>query len=426
MSRHRIVGRVARGVLTGWVLALSVVQAHAQTQDDLFDDTRMHEVRLRVNQRDWAAMKDRSDLDTYYPADFSWDGVTVRNVGIRHRGFGSRSSAKPNIRVDMNRYISGQDFLGLKAVVLDNLYSDAAMMRDAVATKVFGRMGVPAARQAHTRLFVNDQFAGVYTLVEPIDRTFITRAFGEAEGDAERGGVLHEYRWLDEYFYDYRGPLLATYAQMFKAQTRDTDAMSRLYAPVEELIRTVNAVPAERFATDVGRLLDLPALMRFIGVQNCVGERDGFVGYYGTNNFYLYRFRDGRPAVLLPWDADNALSLADIPLDYQHASSVLVRRALAVPDLRRQYLLAVSECAAILAAPAAGDPRGWLEREVARLASTIAPDVARDTFALFDPDEFEAEVAQLLALARSRPSYLRCQVATATDRSLVAGGCKSP
>ena len=31
-------------------------------------------------------------------------------------------------------------------------------------------------------------------------------------------------------------------------------------------------------------------------------ELDGVIGYYGVNNFYLYRFRDGRPAVLLPWD----------------------------------------------------------------------------------------------------------------------------
>lgn len=421
-----MVGRVWRGVLAGLFLGLSMLQAHAQTLDDLFDDTRMQDIHLRVSQRDWAELTDRSDHDTYYPADLSWNGVTVRNVGIRHRGFGSRSSAKPHLRVDINRYISGQRFLGLRTVILDNLYSDAAMMRDAVATRVFARMGMPAARQAHARLFVNEQFAGVYTVVEPIDRSFVTRAFGEAEGDVERGGVLHEYRWLDEYFYDYLGSSLATYAAMFKAQTRDTDAMVSLYAPVEELIRTVNAVPAERFVSDVGRLLDLPALMRYIGVQNCVGERDGFVGHYGTNNYYLYRFRDGRPAVLVPWDTDNSLSIVDIPLDYMHDSSVIVKRALAVPALRQQYLLAVSECASILAAPAAADSRGWLEREVSRLASTIASDVARDTFALFHLDEFEAEVAQLLVLARTRPSYLRCQVATATDRSLVAGGCKSP
>jgi hypothetical protein len=130
--------------------------------------------------------------------------------------------------------------------------------------------------------------------------------------------------------------------------------------------------------------------------------------------------------VTIPWDADNALSLVEIPLDYMHDSSVIVKKALAVPELRRQYLLAVSECAAVLAAPAGADPRGWLEREVSRIAAKIAPEVARDTFAIFKPEEFQQEVADLLSLARTRPAYLQCQVATATDRSLVAGGCKSP
>ena len=320
----------------------------AQTLDELFDDSRLHDVHLQISERDWDVMTESSDEDTYYPADLRWNGIRVRNVGVRHRGFGSRTSSKPNLRVDMNRYVSGQDFLGLRAVVLDNLYSDASMVREAVAMKVYTRMGIPAPRQAHVRLFVNDVFSGVYLITEAVDRTFVERAFGEAEADLERGGVLHEYRWLDEYYYDYLGPSLAPYAAMFKAQTRDTDSIARLYAPIEQLIRTIAAVPIERFQSDVGRLLDLPALMRFIGTQNCLAERDGVIGYWGANNFYVYRFRDGRPAVLVPWDVDNSFSFAEIPLDYMHGQHLLMRRAMQVPELRRQYVLAVSECTGLI------------------------------------------------------------------------------
>ena len=104
-------------------------------------------------------------------------------------------------------------------------------MRDSLATKIFTRMGVPAPRQAHARLFVNDTFIGVYVIVEPVDRTFISRVYGEAEAALESGGFLYEYRWLDEYFFKYMGPSLEPYAAMFRAQTRDTDSMSGLYAP---------------------------------------------------------------------------------------------------------------------------------------------------------------------------------------------------
>ena len=67
--------------------------ASAQTQDDLFDDTRLHDVHLRINEDDWATMRLNAFDDTYYPADLVWNGITMRNVGLRQRGFGSRSFA---------------------------------------------------------------------------------------------------------------------------------------------------------------------------------------------------------------------------------------------------------------------------------------------------------------------------------------------
>ena len=236
--------------------------------------------------------------------------------------------------MDVNRYVSNQRFVGLAAINLDNVYPDASMLRDPIAMKIFARLGVPAPRQAHARLFVNDVYSGVYVIVEPVDRTFVSRVYGEAEGELESGGYLFEYRWIDEYDFSYMGPSLAAYVGMFRAQTRDTDSMSSLYAPIEGLIRTINDTPSDRFATEVGRMLDLPQLARFLGIQNCMAELDGFAGYYGANNFSLYRFRDGRPAVVIPWDADNALSSPDMPLGYRLSTNVLARRMMEVPVLR--------------------------------------------------------------------------------------------
>ena len=233
----------------------------------------------------------------------------------------------------MNRYASNQRFVGLAAVNLDNVFADASRLRDSLATKIFTRMGIPASRQAHARLFVNDTFIGVYVIVEPVDRTFIARVYGEAEAAPESGGFLYEYRWLDEYFFNYAGPSLEPYAAMFRAQTHDTDSMSNLYAPIERLIRTVNETSGGAFATEVGRLLDLPQVARFLGVQNCMAELDGFAGYYGANNFYVYRFRDGRAPVLIPWDSDNALSSPDMPLGY----SPVHQRADQTPDAGSRY-----------------------------------------------------------------------------------------
>src|SRR5437773_8352024 len=105
------------------VLAVAGVVVGGQTatpvaSDSFFDDTVVHDISLTINSRDWQALKDHYLDDTYYPSDFRWRDQVLRNIGIRSRGTGSRSGVKPGLRVDFNRYTSGQSLLGLKSFVL--------------------------------------------------------------------------------------------------------------------------------------------------------------------------------------------------------------------------------------------------------------------------------------------------------------------
>ena len=405
-SRHR----AARVAALATALVVMASSAFAQTAEQLFDGTQLSSVHLRLSERDWERMR-REDDDTFYAADLTWNGETVRNVGIRHRGLGSRTTSKPNLLVDVNHYIAGQQFLGMTGLILDNAYSDPSMVREAVAMKVYARMGVMAPREAHVRLFVNDVFAGVYVAVERIDRQFIERLFGADEANQESGGYLLEYRWIDEWGFEDLGNALLPYAERFRPHTRETDAAANVYGPVRTLVQDLNTVATDRLLQTVGTRLDLVQVARFAGVQTCVAESDGLAGFDGVANFYLYRFRDGRPAVLLPWDTDHSFSDASVPIGFRMDTTVLTRRIMEHPLLRDTYRLAVQECAQLLAQPAATDARGWLEREFAWLFANVGPSVAEDRFTQFDYDEFVQEQPILLNLARTRPAYLLCQIA---------------
>ena len=133
------------------------------------------------------------------------------------------------------------------------------------------------------------------------------------------------------------------------------------------------------------------------------------------SNFYLYRFRDGRPAQLLPWDADHSFWSLDSPIDFRLDTNVLVRRAMGVPALRRLYLETLVSTARFLAEPAAGDGRGWLEREVDRLSALIAGAVAADPVAPFTFAEFDGNVRGLRGFLRTRPLYVECAARAALD-----------
>ena len=116
------------------MLALAAPAVRAQTQDDFFDDTFVHELRIDIKSSDWDTLR-RNFLDnTYYPVIFHWiykgKDIVLNDVGIRSRGHGSRSPVKPNLRVDVNRYAPGQTFLGLGSFVLKANNQDPSMLKE--------------------------------------------------------------------------------------------------------------------------------------------------------------------------------------------------------------------------------------------------------------------------------------------------------
>src|SRR5262249_42719390 len=120
--------------------------AAAQTDPaaPFFDDSIVHDLKITINSRDWQSLKDHWQENTYYPCDFKWQDITVRNIGIRSRGTGSRSGTKPGLRVDFDRYTTDQKFLGLKSFVLRNNTQDASNLREITSMAFFRRMGIRA------------------------------------------------------------------------------------------------------------------------------------------------------------------------------------------------------------------------------------------------------------------------------------------
>ena len=134
-------------IVSSWFVLAGASGAAAQTtpapapSDPFFDDTVIHEIRLAINTKDWSTLKTNFLLNDYYPCDFKWGSTTVRNVGIRSRGTGSRSGVKPGLRVDFDRYTTNQKFLGLKSFVLRNQTQDSSGIHERVAMLFFRRQG---------------------------------------------------------------------------------------------------------------------------------------------------------------------------------------------------------------------------------------------------------------------------------------------
>lgn len=394
---------------------------HTQVPDPtaaFFDGTVLHDVKLWINSRDWDTLKTNFLSNAYYPADLQWNTETIRNVGIRSRGNGSRSGFKPGLRVDIDRYASTQKFLGLKSFVLRNNTQDPSQMHEWLSMLFFKRMGLPASREAYARLFVNNQYAGLYTIVESVDKSFLTRTFGED------GGYLFDYDYPADaapYYFEDRGRDPATYVPLpFKPETHENDARPEV---IVNMVQAINTSSGAVFRSAVAEFIDLGQFIRHVASEVFLAEQDGVAGEWGMNNFFMYRPESANLFRLIVWDKSQAFVMGQAYPVWHNITDVpeanrnrLLNRALGYPDLRALYLDTLLEAGRVSSEvpPGAtpGDTRGWLEREIDRAYALIAPSVLADTLKPYTNDEFVASVEALRVFARERTSFVNADVAT--------------
>jgi hypothetical protein len=386
--------------------------------DAFFDDNYLHDVFLTINSKDWQTLKDNYLDNTYYPADFRWRDQTIRNSGIRSRGTGSRSGVKPGLRIDFDRYVSGQTFLSEKSFVLRNNTQDASGMHERLSMQLFRRLGLLAPRESHTKVYINNEYAGLFTIVESIDKKFLQANVGEDTG------YLFKYDYAVNaapYYFEDRGTRPESYVPApFKPETHEADARPEV---VVSLVQAINQTPDASFKSVMSGYLDLGKFVRHVAVEQFVGDLDGFVSSYGgMNNFYFYRFDNRNLFTVIGWDKSEAFKggtnadifrgITGVPDSQKNR---LLTRVLSFSDLKTAFLDALLECVRSSNEVVAGsaDRRGWLEREVEREYRQIRDAERADPLKSFSNDEFEQEVRNLTAFAQGRGAVVTSQVAAA-------------
>jgi hypothetical protein len=395
-------------------------EAYGQSSADLFNGDVLQEIRLEINPKDWDTLKANPSSNAYYPCNLKWRGLVVENIGVRQRGASTRNRTKPGLRLDFNRYEDNQEFLGLKSLALDNMGQDASMMKERLIMELFSKVGLPAPREVNARFYVNDVYSGLYTLIEPVDKNFLRRVYGQNDG------YLYEYQSPTNYHFEYLGSDPALYSPRFfdpKTHEQDPDP-----APIEAMIRTMNSASDADFASAMAPYLDLQLFMKHLAVEDFVAETDGILT--GMNNFYLYRFEKKNLSQVIVKDKDltfggtfNKTNRYASPFLVNASKNVLIRRAMTVPEARDAYFKTLGTVVAIV------NTNGWLESEISRIYNQIRTAAYEDTLKLcYDGvvqrpcsnAEFEAEVSANLDFARRRPGFTINQLAQLSTEGFFA------
>lgn len=380
--------------LLTFVMAL-VTPALASAADPVFDQSRLHECRLDLDPADWSALRANFQTNQYYSANLTVDGETVKQVGIRSRGAGSRSGEKPGLKVDFNKYVSGQEFHGYKSLILDNVTQDPSMMRELLANNVFESVGIPYPQIAFCRLTINSDFWGLYTIIEAVSKPFLKMRLGE------ESGTLYDYEYVNEYRFGYLGDSINAYAPSpFQPQTNE----SHLDSGLADFVKAINQTPQSGYAAAMESYIDVKKFLTYVAVENACAEYDGMVGQFGMNNFYLYQYGNQKKFIFIPWDKDTSFQAVEWPVQQRMDTNEFTKRLMLDPAMKSYYESEVKRIATNFVSTA------FLTPKIDQFAGLIRSSVAADTHKPFSVADFESSVAFLRALAAGRPANVAAQV----------------
>ena len=202
------------------------------------------------------------------------------------------------------------------------------MMHERLAMAMFARLGQAAPRESYCRLFINNEYQGLYAIVESVDNSFLARTLGEDTG------YLFSYQHRGPFYGEYLGDELDPYKLLFEPQNHEREADSALYDPIRVLFREVNQPEDAVWRDRVDQTIDLAQFVTQAAIESFLAEEDGLIGVNGMNNFYLYRLSGTNRHRFIPWDKDSSFLLLGFPILTRMEQNVVLQKAMGYADLR--------------------------------------------------------------------------------------------
>lgn len=333
------------------LLLCSLLQSlFAQSGQQMFNETYVHEIRIYFDEPNfWSILTQHYEVsvDTTLenvplPARVVIDGVAIDSVGITQKGYysnwGAGNALKKPLKLDFNEYNQDGKFDGLKSLNLQNAFMDPSLMRDMLSYRILRDFGVAAPRSSYSKVFINDQYWGLYVSVESINKTFLKEHFGNNDGNLYKAN----YSSLQ-----YMGDDQNDYAHDFELKTNETE---NDWSGLIQFIRLVNETGDNVFQDSLERHFAMDDYFKSLALDVSINNWDSHFEH--GRNFYLYDNPEDGKFHWIPWDYNLAFDDGfggdyDIALEVLRSmpgyDKVLPKRVLDNEDLRQNYLRTACE-----------------------------------------------------------------------------------
>ncbi len=248
----------------------------------------------------------------WVPADVTFNGTTLEDVGIRFKGFSSLSGSwregtnKISLKLDFDHYeddnpeLKNQKLNGFGEVSLQSGFGDNSLIKDKVVAEIFRSAGVPAPDTAFYRVYLDtgngSTYAGLYTMIEDVADTMLETQFGDDSGNLYKPQGEHDATFVNGTFNE------SFFEKETNKKANDFSDLENLYAALNSDLRTSD--PAA-WRAGLESVLDVPEFLTWLATNMVIQNWDT----YGSmaHNFYLYTNPETGLITWIPWDNNFAL-----------------------------------------------------------------------------------------------------------------------
>ena len=288
-----------------------------QPSDSLFRQNNLPilEINLPAGALDYINADPTAEI--YVEGSLTYNGETISPIGIRYKGSvgafvggvsgenwanpsGRKTATKLSmkLKIDWKGYHS--TFYNLKTLQLHSMNLDNSQMHDRLGYWLFRKMGVPAPRCVHTKLYINGEYNGLFSLVEQIDEQFADYHFSDGSGN------LYKEVW----------PLKSNNSiqsdKKFYQGLVNNNFQGTNIGIIKSFAENILNANDSEIQTVIDHHMDLNKTIALAVVDRAIRNDDGPFHWYcdwgscEPHNFFWYENPTTNKVHLIPWDLDNA------------------------------------------------------------------------------------------------------------------------
>lgn len=263
---------------------------HVNAQGSFYDVNTIQTIKISFEQDNWRYILDslRFNGEGMLLGNVEINGKSLQDAGVRYRE--SRSFQPGKLRnslyIKLNFIDKERNYEGHKAIKLSSALRDPSMVREVLGYEI-ARQYMPAPKANYSKVYVNNEYYGLFVNVEVIDDAFLKDNFGNSNGTFVRCEPNLAEAAPSGCKSDVYGSL--QYDNGAKCYLHNFQLLSESgWDDLIELTYTLDQNIAE-----IERVLDVDRTLWMLAYNNVLVNLSSYSGRY-SQNYYLYRDQFGR------------------------------------------------------------------------------------------------------------------------------------